>query len=114
MGLLELPDLRHTLVDIGTTLLCISGYNGLPGRILTINLIHETAQRSERVDNAALSSAAVSYETIIRPNDRKAPFCTSIITVNFAEQHFSRILVLFLVVTDHQRKKNKYSLISDV
>ena len=23
MGLLELPDLRHTLVDIGTTLLCI-------------------------------------------------------------------------------------------
>ena len=27
MGLLELPDLRHTLVDIGTTLLCISGYN---------------------------------------------------------------------------------------
>ena len=32
MGLLELPDLRHTLVDIGTTLLCISGYNGLPGR----------------------------------------------------------------------------------
>ena len=28
MGLLELPDLRHTLVDIGTTLLCISGYNG--------------------------------------------------------------------------------------
>ena len=32
MGLLELPDLRHTLVDIGTTLLCISGYNGLPAR----------------------------------------------------------------------------------
>ena len=28
MGLLELPDLRHTPVDIGTTLLCISGYNG--------------------------------------------------------------------------------------
>ena len=26
MGLLELPDLRHTLVDIGTTLLCISVY----------------------------------------------------------------------------------------
>ena len=61
MGLLELPDLRHTLVDIGTTLLCISGYNGLPGRTLPINLIHETARRSERVDNAALSSA-VSYE----------------------------------------------------
>ena len=39
MGLLELPDLRHTLVDIGTTLLCISGYNGLPGRTLPINLI---------------------------------------------------------------------------
>ena len=57
MGLLELPDLRHTLVDIGTTLLCISGYNGLPGRTLPINLIHETARRSERVDNAALSSA---------------------------------------------------------
>ena len=36
MGLLELPDLRHTLVDIGTTLLCISGYNGLPGRTLPI------------------------------------------------------------------------------
>ena len=50
MGLLELPDLRHTLVDIGTTLLCISGYNGLPGRALPINLIHETVRRSERVD----------------------------------------------------------------
>ena len=61
MGLLELPDLRHTLVDTGTTLLCISGYNGLPGPILPINLIHETARRSERVDNAALSNA-VSYE----------------------------------------------------
>ena len=61
MGLLELPDLRHTLVDIGTTLLCISGYNGVPGRTLPINLIHETARRSERADNAALSSAA-SYE----------------------------------------------------
>ena len=59
MGLLELPDLRHTLVDIGTTLLCISGYNGLPGRTLPINLIHETARRSEIVDNAALSSAAL-------------------------------------------------------
>ena len=32
MDLLELPDLRHTLVDICTTLLCISGYNGLPSR----------------------------------------------------------------------------------
>ena len=42
MGLLELADLRHTLVDIGTTLLCISGYNGLPGRTLPLNLIHET------------------------------------------------------------------------
>ena len=60
MGLLELPDLRHTLVDIGTTLLCISGYNGLPGRTLPINLIHETVRWSEGVDNAALSSA-VSY-----------------------------------------------------
>ena len=59
--MLELSDLRHTLVDIGTTLLCISGYNGLPGRTLTINLIHETARRLERVDSAALSSA-VSYE----------------------------------------------------
>ena len=37
------------------------GYNGLPDRTLPINLIHETARRSERVDNAALSSAA-SYE----------------------------------------------------
>ena len=52
MGLLELPDLRHTLVDIGTTLLCISGYNGLPGRTLPINLIHDT----------------------VRPNDGKDPF----------------------------------------
>ena len=41
MGLLELPDLRHT-IDIGTTLLCFSGYNGLPGRTLPINLIYET------------------------------------------------------------------------
>ena len=48
MGLLQLPDVRHTLVDTGTTLLCISGYNGLPGPILPINLIHETARRSER------------------------------------------------------------------
>ena len=61
IGLLELPDLRHTLVDIGTTLLCKSGYNGLPGRTIPINLIHETARRLEREDNAALSSA-VSYE----------------------------------------------------
>ena len=61
MGLLESPDLRHTLVDIGTTLLCIKGYNGLPGRTLPINLIHKTARRSEIVDNAALSRA-VSYE----------------------------------------------------
>ena len=38
MGLLELPDLRHTLVDIGTTLLCICGYNGLPGRTLPIKI----------------------------------------------------------------------------
>ena len=59
MGLLELPDLRHTLVDIGTTLLCISGYNGLPGQTLPINLIHETVRRSERVGNAALSSAVL-------------------------------------------------------
>ena len=37
------------------------GYNGLPDRTLPINLIHETARRSERVDNTALSSAA-SYK----------------------------------------------------
>ena len=60
MGLKELPYLRHTLVDIGTTQLCISGYK-LPGRALPINLMHETVWRSKRVDNAALSSA-VSYE----------------------------------------------------
>ena len=30
MDLLELPDLRHMLVDIGTTLLCIGAPNGLP------------------------------------------------------------------------------------
>ena len=58
MGLLELPDLRHTLVDIGTTLLCIR----LPGRTLPINLIHEKARRSERVDNAALSSAVITTQ----------------------------------------------------
>ena len=74
MGPLELPDLRHRLVDISTTLLCIRGYNGLPDRTLPINFIHETAQRSERVDDAALSSAA-SYE-IPGPNDGKGPFCT--------------------------------------
>ena len=70
MGLLELPDLRHTLVDIGTTL--FSGYNGLPGR--TLNLIHETARQSERVDNTALSSA-VSYK-ISGPMMESALFCT--------------------------------------
>ena len=53
MCLLELPDLRHTLVGIGTTLLCISRYNGLPGRTLPINLIRETARWLEREDNAA-------------------------------------------------------------
>ena len=60
-GLKELPDLRHTLVEINITLLCISGYNELPGRTLPINLMHKTVWRSERVDNEALSSA-VSYE----------------------------------------------------
>ena len=74
MGLLELSDLRHTLVGIGTTLLCISGYNGLPGRNLPINLIQETARRSERVDNAALSSS-VSYEIPGQMTER-ALFCT--------------------------------------
>ena len=69
MGLLKLPDVRHTLVDIGTTLLCISGYNGLPGRTLPMNFIHETARRSERVDNAALSSA-VSYEILGQMTER--------------------------------------------
>ena len=61
MGLLELPDLRHTLVDIGTTLLCISGYNGLPGRTLPINLIHETVRRSERV--AVMQLCQVLFHT---------------------------------------------------
>ena len=61
MGLLELPDLRHTLVDTGTTLSCVNGHNGLPGQTLPISLINETPLRSERVNNAALSSAA-SYE----------------------------------------------------
>ena len=73
MGLLELPDLRHTLVDIGTTLLCISGYNGLPRRTSPINLIHETARRSERVDNAA-SSSAVSCERPGQMMERARPF----------------------------------------
>ena len=67
MGLLELSDLRHTLVDIGT-------YLTLPGRTLPIYLIHETARRSERVDNAALSSA-VSYEIPGQMMER-ALFCT--------------------------------------
>ena len=61
IGLLEHPDRGHTLGDIGTTLLCITGYNRLPGRALPINLVHETDRLSERVDNADLSSA-VSYE----------------------------------------------------
>ena len=74
MGLLELPDVKHTLVDIGTTLLCISRYNGLPCRTLSINLTHETARRSKRVDNAALSSAA-SYEIPSQMVER-ALFCT--------------------------------------
>ena len=74
MGLLELPDLRHTLVDIGTSLSCISGYKGLPGRTLPINLIHETVRRSERVDNAALSDA-VSYKIPGQIMER-ALFCT--------------------------------------
>ena len=74
MGLLEIPDLRHTLVDIGTILLCISGYNGLPGGTLPINLIHETARRPERVDNGVLSSA-VSYEIPVQMMER-ALFCT--------------------------------------
>ena len=74
MGLLELRDLRHTLVDIGTTLLCISGYKGLPGRTLPINLIHETVRRSERMDCAALPSA-VSYEMPGQMME-KALFCT--------------------------------------
>ena len=73
MGLLELSDLRHTMVDTGTTLLCISGYNGLPGQTLP-SVIHEIARRSERVDNAALSSA-VSYEIPSQMMER-APFCT--------------------------------------
>ena len=72
MGLLELPDLRHTLVDIGNTLLCISGYNGLPGRTLPINLIHETADGQK---DAALSSA-VSYEIPGRMMERAALSCT--------------------------------------
>ena len=74
MGLLELPDLRHTLVDIGTTLLCISGYNGLPGRTLPINLIHEIVLRSKRVDNEAFSSAVSCVVRNTRPNDGKSPF----------------------------------------
>ena len=73
MGLLELPDLRHTLVDMGTSLLCISGYNGLPDRTLPINLINETAPRSERVDNAALSCKCCFIRNT-GPNDVKGPF----------------------------------------
>ena len=71
MGLLELPDLRKTLVDI-----CISGYNGLPGRTLPINLIHETVLRSKRVDNAVFSSAVSYVVRNTRPNDVKSPFYT--------------------------------------
>ena len=99
MGLLELPGLRHTLVDIGTTLLCISGYNGLPGRTLPINLIHErTARRSERVDNAALSSA-VSYEI---PGQMMGPFLWNGVTffhspgVRFWKAIYVHVLLYFL------------------
>ena len=53
MGLLELPDLRHTLVDIGTTVSCV-----LVG---ITDYLAETVRRAERVGNTALSSAA-SYE----------------------------------------------------
>ena len=74
MDLGELPDVTHTLLDIGNTLLGISGYNGLPGRTLPIKLIHETVRRSERLDNAALSSA-VSYEIPGQMMER-ALFCT--------------------------------------
>ena len=75
MGLLELPDLRQTLLDIGTTLLCISWYNGLPCRTLPINLIHETVRRSKRVDNAAFSSAVSCVVRNTWPNG-KSRFCT--------------------------------------
>ena len=74
MGLLEIPDLRHALVDIGTTLLCINGYNGLPGQTLLINLIHETARRSERVNNGALSSADSYKIPGQMMEDGKGPF----------------------------------------
>ena len=41
--------------------ICLGPYVCHTGQILPINLIHETARRSERMDNAALSST-VSYE----------------------------------------------------
>ena len=100
MGLLELPDLRHTLVDIGTTLLCISGYNGLPGQTLPINLIHENARRSERVDNVALSSAVITTQKkkqkICRANKRVAAM-----TIN-------DILALPIAVKSSRYKGNKW------
>ena len=73
MGLLELPDVKthigryryHCCVLVG-----IMGYLAEPYLVL----IHEIARRSERVDNAALSSA-VSYEIPGQMMER-APFCT--------------------------------------
>ena len=38
-----------------------------------MNLIHKTARRSERVDNAA-SSSAVSYEITVQMMERARPF----------------------------------------
>ena len=35
---------------------------GVPGQTLPINLIHENARRSERVDNVALSSAVITTQ----------------------------------------------------
>ena len=35
---------------------------GVPGQTLPINLIHENARRSERLDNVALSSAVITTQ----------------------------------------------------
>ena len=61
MGLLELPDLTHTLVDIGTTLLRISGYISIPGRTLSINLIHKTARQSELAKECIMQLCQVLF-----------------------------------------------------
>ena len=72
MGLLEIPDLRHTLVGIGTTLLCISGYNWLPGR--TLPIIFNTRDCPTVRKGGLCSFAKCCFIRNTRSNDGKDPF----------------------------------------